>query len=420
MRSTFTSALTFAVLLLATAGRAEAPSPKTPPPLRHPLTAGEAEKLLTAHVNSLEGKVPAAHQKRAASDVETLLRSVRQSGGEASAILSRGQVVGVEIHARRGDERNGETLTRVTWPLEGTSRVMSFHRGLATQGSSLRPVSEDEARRIRASEPGAAALEGPLVLYSEKSLSVASEMGPGPDLRRLAAVEAFDGRRVALVPPSKPRTEPRAETPLSSRAPRVLDGREHARALEMLVEGAKRVSRTATDPSKTYTFTKRVEDAGPRVNANIESASRYVLEHHADLPVNLETAEKLHGMLTVGVEEHYSPRPVWRRALESAFRWLDSPDGHALEKADPVAFAERVHFFLIRADSLDGANGRTGRLLADLALLKNGMSPARYVDQQEHFAATGPQVLYPELTEAKRVEYFRQRVADGEAFLKAR
>jgi Fic family protein len=97
-----------------------------------------------------------------------------------------------------------------------------------------------------------------------------------------------------------------------------------------------------------------------------------------------------------------------------------------MAQSDPVAFAENfLHYSNLidngRERYLDG-NGRTWRLMTDLALLKLGRAPIIYPSLADYATATNRKnsaVLEEKLTREDSLQQFRNWAAAGQAALDA-
>jgi hypothetical protein len=145
---------------------------------------------------------------------------------------------------------------------------------------------------------------------------------------------------------------------------------------------------------------------------NFRAAAQWVLDH-VDAPLNLKTATLLNKMLTKGlVPENVRGQYDYRRNPTLFYKWLDSPQAATLRLHDPVAFAEQIHNQIATYDAFPDGNGRTSRLMADLALLKSGHAPAFYTDMKDYFQRGAPR---QPATRETQVPYFREIAARGDA-----
>jgi hypothetical protein len=144
--------------------------------------------------------------------------------------------------------------------------------------------------------------------------------------------------------------------------------------------------------------------------SNFRTAAEYVLDHYAELPLNRQTAIALNRMLTAGlVPEDIRGNPDYHRDSRSYYESLEN-DAAALGRADPLALAEEVHFNVSRLDSFPDGNGRTARLMTDLALLQHGLPPAFYTDMRDYFSRGNHRA---KVSRAARSVYFREAVDRG-------
>lgn len=160
-------------------------------------------------------------------------------------------------------------------------------------------------------------------------------------------------------------------------------------ALSIMVESA-RMSRTVADGENLLLPRWEVPDWDVRYTAerNFREAAELVLDHHADLPLGLETAVRLNKILTRGLV----PAESWgkvgfrdERGPLRFYRWLESDRGRRVATTHPEIFAHMVQRQIGLLDSFPDGNGRLARLMADLALLRAGKAPALYEDRTAYF-----------------------------------
>ena len=108
--------------------------------------------------------------------------------------------------------------------------------------------------------------------------------------------------------------------------------------------------------------------------------------------------------------------------------WTRSAEGKRMADTDPVAFAEN---FLHTSNLIDNGpgseryldgNGRTWRLMTDLALLKLGRAPIMYPSLAEYARANsrrGGAVAEEKLSREQSLLEFRKWAAKGQARLDA-
>ena len=371
----------------------------------------------------LEGQVTSAAAKMPAGVVSELRRNAQElsgrlDGAQVNVLHYRNETVGLEVLTAGGMKY------RMTWPLAGTLRFFRQQGHAAPYRVSVSAIEGDARHTLEAREPGVRELPGTIVLRSVRDPS-SKLSGPGPDFTRgVRTIEAADGTHQTLPPAFVKRATGEVERVEDLNPPRALTQPEKARALEMMINGAHDMSRTAS-AGTTPTLVKATDAKvlSTKADENIAAAAKFVLENYEKLPINMRTAVKLHDMITAGIEERYN-QPEKLKRLETFFRWTDSDAGRELAESDPVAFAERLHYYVVSLDTLDGGNGRTGRLLVDLVLLQHGLSPARYGSRDDYYAKASPEWgatvrQSSKLAETdERVRYFRECVAGGEAFVK--
>jgi len=173
------------------------------------------------------------------------------------------------------------------------------------------------------------------------------------------------------------------------------------------------VSRTV-EGRRSRTTPMSVSDGaiGSMAERNFERGANFVLTHWKRLSVSRSTAVVLNRILTRGlVDEADRGQPNWRRESVSFYQWLGSPTALELAKDDPVSFAEQVHRSISGLDSFPDGNGRTARLMADLALIKGGRAPAFYTTKDQYFQRGNVRSDAPLAEQAK---YFREIAEAGE------
>jgi hypothetical protein len=150
---------------------------------------------------------------------------------------------------------------------------------------------------------------------------------------------------------------------------------------------------------------------------NFERAAAYVVDHYADLPVNLATAIFLNKMLTKDLVPEKNLGEVGFRQNgknpHAFYHWLESPAALRIGHTHPDLLAHLVHHNIGMLDSFPDGNGRLARLMADLALLRRGRAPALYEDRRSYFASFG-------LSPAARRACFMERARNGQRALEAR
>ena len=209
-------------------------------------------------------------------------------------------------------------------------------------------------------------------------------------------------------------------------APSALDAR-----LQVMVEGSLNVSRTKVDARRFLAPDSVPTKAIPETaEANFRRAATFVIKNAASLPLNRTTAITINKMVTEGlVPEKTRGDPLYRlRSKYSTvtdpfvggdvnrfYDWLEQT-APKLGPRDPIDLAEKIHYNMSALDSFPDGNGRTARLMADLALLKHGVAPASYTEMTDYFAHGNPR---SPVTRDEKREYFRSIVARGQARLQS-
>ncbi|MCX6126206.1 MAG: Fic family protein [Proteobacteria bacterium] len=234
---------------------------------------------------------------------------------------------------------------------------------------------------------------------------------------------------VACKTVSKETSSSKAAYPKSTH---VWTNEEKRKALDIMVESSKRVSRTIKDGRRSLAPSKVGEDDISEISeSNFRVTAENVLENMAELELTKKTAIALNKMLTVGLV----PKKDWGNYLyrprdakyanqtdsfvdgdpEKLYKWLGSPAAVALFRSDPIALAEIVHNNIAALDSFPDGNGRLSRLMADLVLMKAGMAPASYTTMEEYFSRGTPRAP---VSRAFRQQYFREIIQLGQKKLR--
>ena len=164
-----------------------------------------------------------------------------------------------------------------------------------------------------------------------------------------------------------------------------LEGDQFETALAIMTKSADNTSRTTAVGRKYFTADKTNAQVQDRAKENFKKAAAFVLNNFGALDLNLETTIALNKILTEGlVPEKVRGNPNFHRDSDKFYRLL--PGDLERLKDDPVGLAEFLHNRISRLDSFPDGNGRTARLMADIALLKAGLAPAFYTSMEDYFA----------------------------------
>ncbi len=182
-----------------------------------------------------------------------------------------------------------------------------------------------------------------------------------------------------------------------ARLPEAPTPRERVCLLRMMTQGSGRMSRTTQrEGAAAFAGHQEVRFTPRSSERRFRAAAKHVLANYRSLPLTLETATALNRLLTEGeVPERLRGQASYRADPAPFFRWLASPQGRELERRDPVELAGCILWNLSSLDAFPDGNGRTARLMADLALLRHGLAPASY--RPRHLSL-----------EAAAADYFRQ------------
>jgi hypothetical protein len=217
----------------------------------------------------------------------------------------------------------------------------------------------------------------------------------------------------------------RAERVEASSAAQAAPSREES--VRIMVEGSLEVSRTKVEGRRFLASPSlRERQIARTAERNFREAARFVVDNADRLQLNRDTAIAINRLVTRGLvpegdRGNHLYRPVSGYSsvtddfvggdVERFYRWLASA-GTAAGPRDPVLLAERIHHNMSALDSFPDGNGRTARIMADLALLKHGRAPALYTHMADYFVRGSPRAPGPR---ADRLAYFREIAARGQA-----
>lgn len=197
-----------------------------------------------------------------------------------------------------------------------------------------------------------------------------------------------------------------------------LDDVRATRALEIMTKSSLEVSRTKKIARRFMAPTNVADDAIPGIaERNFRRAADEVVYRHDQLPLSRETAQRLNRTITDGlVPDDVRGQMNYRRDPGAFYDWLESDEARRLGDADPIALSERIHYDMSDLDAFPDGNGRTARLMADLALVKHGRAPAYYTDMADYFARGNSRAEVPRSVVQA---YWREITARGQAYLDA-
>jgi len=186
--------------------------------------------------------------------------------------------------------------------------------------------------------------------------------------------------------------------------------------LRIMMNGSANTSRTVATGWRTLAVPAGTRNIPATARRNFEEAAELVVDQHAKLPLSFSTAQRLNRLLTRGLvdDKVRGDRDYWGRDAATFYGWLRTGAARELGRKDPVRLAERIHHDISLLDAFPDGNGRTARLMADLALLKAGRAPAYYtrlVDYFERGAIRAP------VSRAEKLAYFREIAERGELAL---
>lgn len=221
-------------------------------------------------------------------------------------------------------------------------------------------------------------------------------------------------------------------TSQSSEQEKIFHKKEFAEiALKIMMEGSLNVSRTKVLGRRFIAPTQiKNEQIAIIAETNFKKAARFVLKNFDSLDINLKTAVILNKILTKGlvpesVRGQYDFRiggtyvkeidqSIGYHPRDFYITWLNSPEAKSLYTSSPIEFAEILHNTIMSLDSFPDGNGRLSRLFADLALIKNNISPAYYTSMQDYFDRGNAR---SEVPRHKRKIYFNEIVIRGMSLL---
>jgi hypothetical protein len=192
--------------------------------------------------------------------------------------------------------------------------------------------------------------------------------------------------------------------------------------LQIMLTGSMNMSRTKVQNSPgLHTLPAARGHVSQITERNFREAAAWVLDH-PQAPINLDTAVTLNRILTRDLVEE-SFRGKYNHFLglarrvdttpEAFYSWLETPQARQEFKDDPVAFADKVHQTITTFDAFPEGNGRTGRMLSDLVLIRAGRAPARYRNMAEYFSRGTTSFGRPGAEPT--LPYFREIAAGGDA-----
>lgn len=205
-------------------------------------------------------------------------------------------------------------------------------------------------------------------------------------------------------------------------APDVRVARDSSRwrevALYIMTAGSLNLSRTAIVGRKFFAHDLDHDQVKDKATINFLRTAEWMIDNVADLPLSLDTAEQINRMLTEGLVPErlrgnlfFHGNPKFHDEVKLFYRWLESDKGKAFAREHPVEMAERLHFLLSFFDGAPDSNGRTARMMADLALMKAGMAPAFYLDIDDYFTRGS---VRSGVSLEQRRRYFREMVDRGQ------
>jgi len=197
---------------------------------------------------------------------------------------------------------------------------------------------------------------------------------------------------------------------------------------------------TGIQHKRVYPWHKAPKALANQSERNFLTAATLIAKYHNRLPLDIKTADFINRLLnrntTTKINERVDASHVkWSRQYKATRQtsrdrnnlwWTRTDEGQAMAKSDPVGFAEHfLHFANVidnGAERYLDANGRTWRLMTDLALLKLGRAPVMYPLLSEYVKATprsNPSVAEEKLSREGIQQAFRKWAADGQALLGA-
>ena len=185
------------------------------------------------------------------------------------------------------------------------------------------------------------------------------------------------------------------------------------RFVQIMLEGSANLSRTAALGRRSRTTPASVADADIARIAedNFREAAEFVVSNAHRAPLSRATAIEINRKVTRGlVDDAVRGDATFRRSSTEFYDWLGSPAAEELGRRDPVALAEQIHRSISGLDAFPDGNGRTARLMADLALIRYGRAPALYGSQAEYFAGGNARA---EASIEQLAAYFREVAERG-------
>jgi hypothetical protein len=171
-----------------------------------------------------------------------------------------------------------------------------------------------------------------------------------------------------------------------------LDARTRRLYEQIILEGSMNVSNTVAKGVTRSTMSPG--DVRRLSQRNFRRTVRWMLSHAHQLDLSRRTALRINRMLREGIVEdrffHESGFGMFHWRLP-AWQKILSPQNLERGVRAPVWLAEKLHSEAqsYSEDFYEG-NGRTSRLMADLALIQSGRAPALYPSQAIYFRRRSP------------------------------
>ena len=231
--------------------------------------------------------------------------------------------------------------------------------------------------------------------------------GPARGQARAAANKKTKRAAPARVPARKPAARPPR--------PRLLEGPLDAPTrrlyLTIMLEGSMSLSKSVDlGISLTEMPKSRVKRISER---NFRRTAKWLLANAHQLPLSADTAREINTRLREGMVGEESDR----QPDLASWQFLGESKAERQLRRDPVGLAERIHTETQGFnEAFFDANGRTARLMADLALIKAGRPPALYPSLAE-YARTASPLLFGWSQRERIQQNFPSLVERGEARL---
>ncbi len=224
----------------------------------------------------------------------------------------------------------------------------------------------------------------PLALLLVLAGSGTAEAAGGPARGQARATGAAKNKK-RVAPARLPARKPAVRPPRARLLEGPLDATSRRLYLTIMLEGSMSLSKSV---DLGYSLTEMPKSRVKRISErNFRRTAKWVLANAHQLPLTAATAREINSRLREGmVGEEGDRQPDL-----ASWQFLGDAKAERQLRRDPVGLAERIHTETQGFnEAFFDANGRTARLMADLALIKAGRPPALYPSLAEYARTASP------------------------------